>query len=129
MGFRTTVFINCLPWMYPPPLVKMDILVNAKVQRPGVCNAAESFLVHAEVADAFLPKALAALAAWRCADPLAAVAIQIAREADAGHPIVEAVAAIIGTGTPAAHLDGIEMLGGDRPAAAGASALAGGEVA
>lgn len=40
----------------------LDILVNAKVQRPGVCNAAESFLVHAEVAGEFVPKALAALA-------------------------------------------------------------------
>ena len=39
----------------------LAILVNAKVQRPGVCNAAESFLVHRQVADAFLPKALAAL--------------------------------------------------------------------
>jgi glutamate-5-semialdehyde dehydrogenase len=40
----------------------LRILVNAKVQRPGVCNAAESFLVHRDVASAFLPKALAALA-------------------------------------------------------------------
>jgi glutamate-5-semialdehyde dehydrogenase len=39
----------------------LRILVNSKVQRPGVCNAAESFLVHREVAGAFLPKALAAL--------------------------------------------------------------------
>jgi glutamate-5-semialdehyde dehydrogenase len=39
----------------------LDILVNAKVQRPGVCNAAESFLVHADVAEEFVPKALAAL--------------------------------------------------------------------
>lgn len=37
------------------------ILINAKCQRPGVCNAAESLLVHREVADAFLPKAAAAL--------------------------------------------------------------------
>jgi glutamate-5-semialdehyde dehydrogenase len=37
------------------------ILVNAKVQRPGVCNAAETFLVHQGVAEAFVPKALAAL--------------------------------------------------------------------
>jgi len=31
------------------------ITVNAKVQRPGVCNAAETLLVHCAVADAFLP--------------------------------------------------------------------------
>jgi glutamate-5-semialdehyde dehydrogenase len=31
------------------------------VQRPGVCNAAETLLVHADVADAFLPPALSAL--------------------------------------------------------------------
>jgi glutamate-5-semialdehyde dehydrogenase len=39
----------------------LRILVNAKVQRPGVCNAAETFLVHREVAGEFLPKAVAAL--------------------------------------------------------------------
>ncbi|MBS3933195.1 MAG: glutamate-5-semialdehyde dehydrogenase [Truepera sp.] len=38
------------------------IILNAKVQRPGVCNAAETLLVHRVVADAFLPEALAALA-------------------------------------------------------------------
>jgi glutamate-5-semialdehyde dehydrogenase len=37
------------------------ILVNAKAQRVSVCNAAETFLVHAGIADAFMPKALAAL--------------------------------------------------------------------
>jgi glutamate-5-semialdehyde dehydrogenase len=40
----------------------LSILVNAKTQRYSVCNAAESLLVHADVADAFLPRALAALA-------------------------------------------------------------------
>ena len=40
----------------------LEILVNAKVQRPSVCNAAETLLVHAAIADEFLPKALAALA-------------------------------------------------------------------
>jgi glutamate-5-semialdehyde dehydrogenase len=39
----------------------LDILMNAKTQRPSVCNAAESLLVHADIADAFLPKALFAL--------------------------------------------------------------------
>ncbi|WP_298321764.1 glutamate-5-semialdehyde dehydrogenase [Haloactinopolyspora sp.] len=39
----------------------LEIVLNAKVQRPSVCNAAETLLVHADVADAFLPGALAAL--------------------------------------------------------------------
>ncbi|GAA1895973.1 glutamate-5-semialdehyde dehydrogenase [Streptantibioticus ferralitis] len=38
------------------------VLVNAKASRPSVCNAAETVLVHTAVADAFLPRALAALA-------------------------------------------------------------------
>ncbi|MGI8750394.1 MAG: glutamate-5-semialdehyde dehydrogenase [Thermoleophilaceae bacterium] len=37
------------------------IIVNAKVQRPGVCNAAETLLVHAGAAAELLPKALSAL--------------------------------------------------------------------
>ena len=37
------------------------ITVNAKVQRPSVCNAAETLLVHRDVAEAFLPRVLAAL--------------------------------------------------------------------
>jgi glutamate-5-semialdehyde dehydrogenase len=40
----------------------LAIVVNAKTQRPGVCNAAESLLVHESVADAFLPRAAQALA-------------------------------------------------------------------
>ena len=43
--------------------VALPILLNSKTQRTGVCNAAETLLVHAAVADAFLPVALAALAA------------------------------------------------------------------
>ena len=37
------------------------ILLNSKAQRVSVCNAAETVLVHREIADAFLPRALAAL--------------------------------------------------------------------
>src|SRR4051812_43884409 len=37
------------------------IAVNAKVQRPGVCNAAETLLVHADAAPEFLPRALSEL--------------------------------------------------------------------
>jgi glutamate-5-semialdehyde dehydrogenase len=39
----------------------LEILINAKVQRPSVCNAAESLLVHRDVADGFLALALPAL--------------------------------------------------------------------
>ncbi|HEX6596817.1 MAG TPA: glutamate-5-semialdehyde dehydrogenase, partial [Acidimicrobiales bacterium] len=40
----------------------LNILVNAKTQRPSVCNAAESLVVHEAVAATFLPRAATALA-------------------------------------------------------------------
>jgi glutamate-5-semialdehyde dehydrogenase len=39
----------------------LAIVVNAKVQRPGVCNAAETLLVHEQVADQFVVDAAKAL--------------------------------------------------------------------
>ncbi|MCX6371979.1 MAG: glutamate-5-semialdehyde dehydrogenase [Actinobacteria bacterium] len=36
----------------------VHIIVNAKCQRPGVCNAAETLLVHRDVAAEFLPRAV-----------------------------------------------------------------------
>ena len=39
----------------------VDIIVNAKTQRVGVCNAAETLLVHIDVAADYLPEAAAAL--------------------------------------------------------------------
>jgi glutamate-5-semialdehyde dehydrogenase len=39
----------------------LAIVLNAKTQRTSVCNAAESLLVHAAVADEFLPRVVAAL--------------------------------------------------------------------
>lgn len=39
------------------------IIVNAKAQRPGVCNAAETLLVHRDAAPRFLPRAAEALLA------------------------------------------------------------------
>lgn len=58
------------------------IIVNAKTSRPGVCNAAEQLLVHATVADKFLPAAAKALFAagrveLRCDERSAAI---LARE-------------------------------------------------
>jgi glutamate-5-semialdehyde dehydrogenase len=43
------------------PAVALPILLNAKTQRVGVCNAAETLLVHRDAAEAFLPSALTAL--------------------------------------------------------------------
>jgi glutamate-5-semialdehyde dehydrogenase len=40
------------------PDMAARILLNAKCSRPSVCNAAESLLVHADAAPAFLPDAL-----------------------------------------------------------------------
>jgi len=45
------------------PEMAMRIVVNAKTQRMGVCNAAESLVVHAEAAAASLPVVAKALAA------------------------------------------------------------------
>jgi glutamate-5-semialdehyde dehydrogenase len=42
--------------------VAIPILLNSKTQRVGVCNAAETLLVHQAVADEFLPVAIAMLA-------------------------------------------------------------------
>jgi len=40
-----------------------QIVINAKTQRPGVCNAAETLLVHERIAAAFVPRIAAELTA------------------------------------------------------------------
>jgi glutamate-5-semialdehyde dehydrogenase len=40
------------------PEMATEIVLNAKTQRPSVCNAAETLLVHGELADKWLPEAL-----------------------------------------------------------------------
>ncbi len=45
------------------PAMAVDITVNSKAQKPGVCNALETLLVHADIAADFLPKAAEALRA------------------------------------------------------------------
>ena len=54
---------NCHVYVHADADLEMArrIAVNAKTQRPGVCNAAETLLVDAIVADEFLPAALAEL--------------------------------------------------------------------
>jgi glutamate-5-semialdehyde dehydrogenase len=59
------------------PAMAESIVVNAKVQRPGVCNAAEQLLVHAAVASTLLPRLARALLAHqvelRCDQASAAI--------------------------------------------------------
>jgi glutamate-5-semialdehyde dehydrogenase len=38
------------------PDMALDIIENAKCQRPGVCNAIEKVLIHRDLADVFLPQ-------------------------------------------------------------------------
>ncbi|MDR3308282.1 MAG: glutamate-5-semialdehyde dehydrogenase [Coriobacteriales bacterium] len=45
------------------PAIVVPIIINAKTQRPGVCNAAESLLVDAEAAEKFVPSILEAVTA------------------------------------------------------------------
>ncbi|MFO7983611.1 MAG: glutamate-5-semialdehyde dehydrogenase [Desulfuromonadales bacterium] len=40
-----------------------DICVNAKVQRPGVCNSMETLLIHKDIAETFVPRAVESLRA------------------------------------------------------------------
>jgi glutamate-5-semialdehyde dehydrogenase len=56
---------NCHVYVHADADLEMAkaIVVNAKVQRPGVCNAAEKLLLDAAIADEFGPEILAALAA------------------------------------------------------------------
>lgn len=42
--------------------IALRLLLNSKARRPSVCNAAETFLVHKDIADTFIPKAVAELA-------------------------------------------------------------------
>ncbi len=48
---------NCHAYADESANIKMaeDIIINAKTQRPGVCNAIETLLVHSSIADIFLP--------------------------------------------------------------------------
>ena len=62
------------------PEMAVKIAVNAKVQRPGVCNAAETLLVHRDAAAAVLPQAVEQLAAAGVELRIDAAAREIAGE-------------------------------------------------
>ena len=48
------------------PGLALDLLLDGKLSRPGVCNALETLLVHADIAEAWLPGALQALQKRGC---------------------------------------------------------------
>lgn len=60
------------------------IIINAKTQRPGVCNALETLLVHREIAETFLP---------RIADALKALNVEIRGDGTVCTHIPDAIAA------------------------------------
>jgi glutamate-5-semialdehyde dehydrogenase len=54
---------NCHVYVHADadPDMALAVVLNAKTHRPGVCNAAESLLVHSALVDSFVPKVVAAL--------------------------------------------------------------------
>jgi glutamate-5-semialdehyde dehydrogenase len=67
-----------------------NILVNSKIQRPGVCNAAEQLLVHAAVAETLLPRLGAAMAAQGVQLRCDAASAQILAKAGIAHQPAQA---------------------------------------
>jgi glutamate-5-semialdehyde dehydrogenase len=70
---------NCHIYVEPSADMEnaVEIIANAKLQRPGVCNAVETLLVHRDAAGALMPlvaKRLAGRAELRC-DPASKAAI------------------------------------------------------
>ncbi|MCC5893944.1 MAG: glutamate-5-semialdehyde dehydrogenase [Alkalibacterium sp.] len=61
-----------------------DIIVNAKTDRPSVCNAAETLLIHKDVAEEFLPVIEQALSEWN---------VELRADEKAGKILKESVAA------------------------------------
>ena len=86
------------------PAMAESIVVNAKVQRPGVCNAAEQLLVHGAVAGTLLPRLARALLAHqvelRCDQASAAIlkkhrlAHQSAKTADYSTEFLDLILAV-----------------------------------
>jgi glutamate-5-semialdehyde dehydrogenase len=91
------------------------IVLNAKTQRPGVCNAAETLLVHEQIAAELLPRLLRSLAAAGVAirgdgrvRALASVPVEDATEVDWAS---EYLAPIIAVGVVDSVEEAIEHIG------------------
>ncbi len=67
----------------------VDIVENAKVQRPSVCNALDTLLVHPAVAEEFLPQVAARLAASKVELRAAPQAFSILKDSADVHPAGE----------------------------------------
>jgi glutamate-5-semialdehyde dehydrogenase len=100
----------------------VEIVVNAKTQRPGVCNAIETVLVHAEVATQFLQKLAPRLAAKKVqlrADEsgfaelssLRYTPLQRATEADWSTEFLDLILAVGVVDSPANAIEHIERFG------------------
>jgi glutamate-5-semialdehyde dehydrogenase len=77
------------------------VVVNAKAQRPGVCNAAETLLVHREIAASFLP---------RVADALTQAGVEL-RGDDASRRVVPAMVRASASDWDTEYLDKILAVG------------------
>jgi glutamate-5-semialdehyde dehydrogenase len=90
------------------PAMTEKILLNAKVQRPGVCNAAEQLLVHAAIADTLLPRLATALLAagvqLRC-DPASLKILSAAQLSTLNSQLSTAVAPATASDNTAEFLD------------------------
>jgi len=94
-----------------------EVCFNAKVQRPGVCNAMETMLVHSGIADAFLPAMLqrfrnAGVEIRGCPGTLqAAPGTRPADESDWGREFLDLILAVKVVSTMEEALDHIEKYG------------------
>ncbi|GHC51031.1 glutamate-5-semialdehyde dehydrogenase [Streptomyces cinnamoneus] len=70
----------------------VEILINSKASRVSVCNAAETLLVHQDIAERFLPRALAALAEAGVTVHGDERVVELAGAADTGATVVAATA-------------------------------------
>ncbi len=95
------------------------IVLNAKTQRPGVCNAAETLLVHEAVAETFIPRVLRALADGgvtvrgdeRTRAIAGAGAVEPAREEDWATEYLDLTLAVAVVDSPAAAIEHVGRYG------------------